>query len=682
MNYFIRNINLLKMKSMGFGKMVSLGIFFSFFLATTFGQSRKSLPVAVPVSDGMWIYLGNELPKNFTYIIERKKTGKGNYENVGEVKSPVSVAEMNSRQQQYQNHFSKLELFGADEVSRLWQYLSAHKTIDSSYSRNVPMTHLLAGTAFFDSKVDKNTDYMYRVSIRAADGKIRSSGESNATAQFRKPVFPEIKFSSSQSAKDKVTIIWAVKTQMNMAHFNIYRSVFGKDNFERVSLNSGSASAGVYAENDSLKLIVTDSIGKRPAWYEYKIAPVDPYGIEGPLQGLTNAGNIADYYAPPITNFRSVNTHQNHEIKLMWRLENKKYLNGITVMRSRNYDSGYMRIASLPVTDTVYTDIVPESGENFYYYLKLESADNTPLTSSRIFGFYTDDQSLPEPPNEIDAVTAPNGITVYWKSEEPYANGFYVYRRKNTNEPFVQASPFIPVGKEVYSFSDTSKLLQGGEVYQYVVRTRNENNLLSRNSDTVSATSGVKVVLTPPVNVRYRNNNGIITLIWDNMASWDNDLMGYNVYRKAGSAAWQKVNKDSLDAARNFFVDSTVQPGISYSYAISSFDMYGNRSERSVIAIPVITEDMLPPPPGIRVAQSDGSVYISWGQMEGAVSSIKIYRSEPGKQPVLAGTVDDGSDSFVDKNVSKGKLYFYQLSSLNKDKKEGEWSDKVGIRIQ
>ncbi|HRP44883.1 MAG TPA: hypothetical protein PLU27_08960 [Ginsengibacter sp.] len=670
------------MKSMGFGKMVFLGIFFSFFLATAFGQSRKSLPVAVPVPDGVWIYLGNELPKSFTYIIERKKTAKGNYENVGEVKSPVSIAEMNSRQQQYQNHFSKLEPFGADEASRLWQYLSTHKTIDSSYSRNVPMTHLLAGTAFFDSKAEKGTDYQYRISIRPADGKSQSPAESNATAQFRKPEFPVINFSSSQSTKDKVTIVWAVKTQMNMAHFNIYRSVFGKDNFERVSLNSGSASAGVYAENDSLKFILTDSIGNNPAWYEYKIAPVDPYGIEGSLQGLTNAGNIADYYAPPITNFRSVNTHQNHEIKLMWRLENKKYLNGITVMRSRNYDSGYMRIASLPVTDTVYTDIVPESGENFYYYLKLESADNTPLTSARIFGFYTDDQSLPEPPNEIDAVTAPNGITVYWKSEEPYANGFYVYRRKNTNEPFVQASPLIPVGKEVYSFSDTSKLLQGGEVYQYVVRSRNENNLLSRNSDTVSSTSGVKVVLTPPVNVRYRNNDGIITLIWDNMSSWDNDLMGYNVYRKAGNAAWQKVNKDSLDAARNFFVDSTVQPGISYSYAISSFDMYGNRSERSVIAIPVIAEDLLPPPPGIRVAQSDGSVYISWGQMEGAVSSIKIYRSEPGKQPVLVGTVDDGGDSFVDKNVSKGKLYFYQLSSLNKDKKEGEWSDKVGIRVQ
>lgn len=670
------------MKSLNFGKAISIGIFFSFFWTATFGQSRKSLPVAVPVSDGVWIYLGNALPKDFTYVVERKKAGRGNYENVGEVKSPSSVAELNGRQQQYQIHFTKLEPFGADEAGRLWQYLSAHKTIDSFYSQNVPMTHLLAGTAFFDSKAEKSTDYQYRISIRTADGKSQSPAESNAIAQFRKLEFPVIKFSTSQSAKDHVTIIWAVKEPKSMAHFNIYRSVFGKDNFERVSLNSGSASAGVYAENDSLKLIVTDSIGKRPAWYEYKIAPVDPYGIEGPLQGLTNAGNIADYYAPPITNFRSVNTHQNHEIKLMWRLENKKYLNGITVMRSRNYDSGYMRIASLPVTDTVYTDIVPESGENFYYYLKLESADNTPLTSARIFGFYTDDQSLPEPPNEIDVVTAPNGIIVYWKSEEPYANGFYVYRRKNTNEPFVQASPFIPVGKEVYSFSDTSKLLQGGEVYQYVVRSRNENNLLSRNSDTVSATSGVKVVLTPPVNVRYRYNNGIITLIWDNMSSWDNDLMGYNVYRKSGNGTWQKVNKDSLDAARNFFVDSTVQPGTSYSYAISSFDMYGNRSERSVISISEITEELLPPPPGIRVAQSDGSVYISWGQMEGAVSSIKIYRSEPGKQPVLAGTVDDGSDSYIDKNVSKGKLYFYQLSSLNKDKKEGEWSDKVGIRIQ
>ena len=677
-----KNINTLKMKFIKFGKLISMGIFFSCLLTDVSGQRSNALPVAVPVPDGVWVYLGNDLPKNFIYVIERKKEDRGNYDKAGEVSFPVSATELNTRQQQYLNHCSKLEPLNIDELNRLWQYLNQHRTIDSFYSQNIPITHLLAGTAFFDSKAEKNTNYRYRVSIRSTDGKGISQKESNTTSQFRKPVFPVLTFSSSQSVKDRVTIIWATREQKSMSHFTIYRSVFGKENFERLPLNGGAVKAGVFMDKDSLKFMITDSIGSKPVWYEYKIAPVDPYGIEGSQQAPANGGNIAEYYAPPITNFRSVNTHKNHEVKLTWKLQHKRYLNGITVMRSRRYDSGYVRIASLPIEDTVYTDIIPESGENFYYYLQLESADKTPLTTAKIFAIYTDEHSLPEPPNEIDAVTIPGGVKVYWKSEEPYANGFFVFRRKNTTDSFVQVSSLIPTGQEIYAFTDTSKLLQGGDVYEYVVRTRNEDNRLSRNSDTVTALPGTKVTLTPPVNLRYRNNDGIITLLWDNMNSWNNDLLGYNVYRKANNTGWAKINKDSLDAARNFFIDSTTQPGTNYSYAVSGFDMYGNQSERSVITIPSISENLLPAPSGISVAQTDNSVYISWGQISEEISSIKIYRSEPGKKAMLIGTVEDGSDFYIDKNVAKGKLYLYQLSAVNKNKKEGVLSEKIAIRLE
>lgn len=666
---------------MNTGKLILFGCLLLFTIACSPVQSQTTLPVAVPVPDGVWVFLGNELPKNFNYVIERKLADRGNYEKAGEVKAPASIVELNSRQQLYQNHFSKLDPLSMSDINRLWQYINQQNAIEKFYSENIPMTHLLAGTAFFDSKANANSNYKYRISKQTTNGQISDQKESNATAQFRKPEFPEIKFSTSQSVKDKVSIIWSVKDQKSMTHFNIYRSVFGKDDFVRMPLSGGSLSAGVYSEKDSLKFIVIDSIGIKPAWYEYQIAPVDAFGIEGPMQGLTNGGNIVDYYAPPITEFRSVNTHKNHEIKLMWKLEHKRYLNGITVMRSRSYDTGYTRIASLPISDSVYTDIVPESGENFYYYLQLESPDNTPLTTAKIFAIYTDDHSLPEPPNEIDAATVPNGINVYWKCEDPFANGFFVYRRKNTTDPFVQISSLIPSGQEVYSYNDTSRLLQGGEVYEYVVKTRNQNNQLSRNSDTISASPGIKVTLTAPMNLRYRNHDGVITLIWDNMISWDNDLLGYNVYRSENKSGWVKVNKDSLDPARNFFVDSSTQSMKTYSYAVSSFDMYGNQSSRSTIELPTITEELLPPPPGIQVSQTEGSVYITWGQMEGDVSSVNIYRSEPGKRSVLIGSTENGSDSYIDKTAVKGKLYFYQLSSVNKNKKEGIMSEKSGIRL-
>lgn len=655
-------------------------IFFS--ISVSFAQSRETVPVAVPVEGGVWIYLGNRVPKNVRYQIERRKENTRAFEKIGEATAPASQAEMLSRQSVYQKVFNKIDPLSSDDISRLWKYLGSNNVMDTFYSRNLPMMHLLAGTAFFDDKADKNTNYIYRITLPATGGIGQYQKESNATASFKKPVFPQINFSAKRSGGDRLELTWALKDKKDMAHFNVYRSVFGKDEFKRLTQSEDKLQTGVYADKDSLKLMAVDSIGQQPVWYEYQVAPVSAYGAEGPMQGMTSGGNIADNYAPPITNFRTVNTQRNHEIKLMWRLNNKKYLNGITIMRSSNYDSGYRRIATVPVTDSSYTDILPQSGENYYYYLQLLSAGNIPFKTAKVFALYTNADTKPEPPNEIDATTVSNGITIYWKSEATYTNGFFVYRRKNNDEPFVQVSPVIPAGKPLYSFTDSSRQLQGGELYEYVVRTRNEDNQLSANSDTVSALAGKHKTLTSPMNARYRTNDGHITIIWDDMTRWDDNLAGYKILRRENNGAWINMNNDSLTVARNFYTDSLVNPGSSYSYAVMSYDFAGNQSEPSIINIPALTANLIPAPAGISVEQTGMSAYISWGQLAGDISAIKIYRSEPGQKAVLMGTVEDGSDFFTDKNLSKGKLYFYQLSVLNTQKKEGPLSEKVALRVR
>jgi len=94
-----------------------------------------------------------------------------------------------------------------------------------------------------------------------------------------------------------------------------------------------------------------------------------------------------------------------------------------------------------------------------------------------------------------------------------------------------------------------------------------------------------------------------------------------------------------------------------------------------------ISENLPATPSGIQLSITDNAVYITWGQIAGEVSAINIYRFTAGQQPKLIATVDD-ADSYTDKNVSKGTLYFYQLSSVNKDRKEGTLSDKVAVRMR
>lgn len=656
--------------------LLSIIIFCTIINITVAQEQAGSIPVAVPAAQGVWVYLGNSIPRNMHYQIERSKGDSKRFEKLGETTAPTSEQEMKDRQLSFSKYFEKLDPINDKTINRLWQSTQKYPKADSLFSNNLPMMHLMAGTAYFDATAEKNENYVYRINLIASDGKSISTKESNATAQFKKASLPKINFESCKYAEGKLVLTWSVKDPLRMSHFNVYRTIFGKEEYAKISIERG-----VYSENNNLMLLAIDTIGNKPAWYEYKIAAVDAYGNEGELQAIASGGNVEDYYAPPITNLKAINTNSNHEVKLSWRLEKKKYLNGINVMRSTLFDSGYQRIATLPVSDTSFTDIVPLSGENYYYYLQILSANDKPVSSAKVFAAYSGDKSVPQPPKEIDATSQPKGIKVYWKSDEPFAKGFYVYRRDNTTVPFVLISPLIASRQPIYSFSDTSQQLQAGGVYQYIVRTISDNNQLSKPSDTVSANPGIKKAMTPPTNLRFRENNGMLTLLWDDMRNWESNLMGYKVYRKTSNGAFVKMDNDSLKSERNFFEDSELSSGTSYVYGVKTFDNSGSESEMATISFTAVGELLAGPPSGISVSQTGDNVFITWGQISGDIVAIKIYKSEKGIQPKLIATITD-VDSYTDKNVFKGKLYFYQLSTVGKSNKEGAQSEKISIRVK
>lgn len=58
-------------------KRVFILIFFlTSSIVTTLAQNNQQVgevPVAKPVAKGIWVYLGKNIPKNFHYVVERKK---------------------------------------------------------------------------------------------------------------------------------------------------------------------------------------------------------------------------------------------------------------------------------------------------------------------------------------------------------------------------------------------------------------------------------------------------------------------------------------------------------------------------------------------------------------------------------------------------------------------------------
>jgi fibronectin type 3 domain-containing protein len=70
----------------------------------------------------------------------------------------------------------------------------------------------------------------------------------------------------------------------------------------------------------------------------------------------------------------------------------------------------------------------------------------------------------------------------------------------------------------------------------------------------------------------------------------DTDLAGYQVYRRESGAAWQRISPTPLLVSPAFH-DANVQPGHTYSYAVSAVDQSGHESARSAE-----TEETVPNP--------------------------------------------------------------------------------------
>jgi fibronectin type 3 domain-containing protein len=667
-----------KMKALYY-KIILFALFTGYIAIPAASQQRKlNDPVAVGTTKGIWIYLGNYVPKDGYYLIERKRAENGSYESLGRVQQPVTKQEMEKRQQN-NNYFDKLDPLNGAELEKIWRYIQLHGSNDSLVSSNLPVMHLLIGTAYFDDKAITGQSYIYKVSYFRDNNSPAQVRETKSVTWPASPSLPVADFVDKKYGTGQLSLQWYIKEKKELAYFNVYRSVYGKNEFRKISLHKGFA-----VRRDSLLLIAVDSIGTSPSLYEYKVEPLDIYGNSGQLSGICEGGSIEDHYVPPVTGLSAVSQSSNHMIKLRWKLENRKYINGITVMRSASYDTGYSRIANLLPSDTTYSDYVPIAGENYYYYLVVNSAENNQNRSAKVAALYKGRDQKPVEPSQIAVETIKDGVKLFWAYDEPFAKGFYVYRQSTSKEPFRQVSPFIPAGMDIYFYADTSNALRGNNVYSYYVRAVTDNELFSDPSDTVFGRPGRSIIITAPMHIQPVVDENRVSLVWDNMTAIQPGLLGYKVYRKSQGKNYLPLYDDSSKfISTNFITDSICVPGIKYEYAVSTMDLFGNESALSLPVAVTIPSGLPAAPTGLKAEVDEGGILVRWGQMGTTdIEHVTIYRTERGKSRLKIATFTKDQNGFLDKEISKGKLYFYELTVSNSRQQESGFSEKTAIRFK
>ncbi|MFN3394214.1 MAG: fibronectin type III domain-containing protein, partial [Candidatus Thermochlorobacter sp.] len=182
-------------------------------------------------------------------------------------------------------------------------------------------------------------------------------------------------------------------------------------------------------------------------------------------------------------------------------------------------------------------------------------------------------------------------------------------------------------------------------------------------------------------NVEFQKT---VSLFWLDMTAYDEAISGYRIYRRQVSRKAKSDFKPLLDsllpAEQNYLTDTTLLEFGVYEYAVQAF---GRFESKSTMSAPVQVEYKklpLAPPADVRAAATTEGVKITWGEtVQERLSGYRLYRYERGKTPTVLATLQPDQQEFLDKSAKKGALYFYFITSLEKEG-ESAPSEEVGVR--
>jgi fibronectin type 3 domain-containing protein len=339
------------------------------------------------------------------------------------------------------------------------------------------------------------------------------------------------------------------------------------------------------------------------------------------------------------------------------------------------------------------------------YYYKLEpwnlGGKGGELTTIGIIPFVP-----PDPPGWLTAVSGVSQITLIWEPavETSYpVVGYQVYRATYA-------------GGEVHWFDvaggSTSVYTDGGTVdgtpYFYVVRTVDERANVSMFGNEAASVSAIPPC--PPAALSALSYAGplSVALAWTAVdgskcpAPSTFPVSGYRVYRSTSPGGGYLPIAPVTGAGIVAYTDTTVTGGITYYYAVRSFDRalppnesldfsYFNPyppaySPQTYVTprVPAAAPTSLTVP--ANASEHDGKLKLSWvASVQGSLPVIgyNLYRSTVIGGPETSQFITGGgTETCLDNGLVNKKYYYYRLVPVEEKWFEGPWADVSGTPYQ
>jgi outer membrane protein assembly factor BamB len=337
-------------------------------------------------------------------------------------------------------------------------------------------------------------------------------------------------------------------------------------------------------------------------------------------------------------------------------------------------------LAVIDSSDTEsFVDSTISPGQTYYYAISMYSADGRKSPVSEAFQISSEDNAPVTSSSFGSELTGFKSVRLTWlQNSEADLGGYKIYRGVTGSG---STSLLTEIGI-VTTYTDTDNLSNFTN-YTYELAAVDTNGNESPRIST-SVKTGDEVAPAAPIGVTAEGIPDQVNLNWEPNA--EADFWKYRIYR--GTSAQNLSLIDSVAKGTTSYSDVEVTNAVRYYYAITAVDSASgqdfdpaNESGYSTIV------DARPPDlvgPGqseiTTINSSNSTVQLSWEALtDGDLDKYRIYRGVSGNSLTRLDSVNAGTTSYTDNNVSNGVDYRYAVAGVDTLNNEGELSEvKIG----
>ena len=650
--------------------------------------ANAQTPYAQAYPNGIYIFCGKDTPRNFYYLIE-KQDASGSWVKAAELRAPQNAATIKANLLRLPDFFLATMPLPTELAELLWERQSLSNTTDSlSIHTADPKIMAALGYGWFDDGITASGDYRYRISKVYRTDAI-ALGEISQR-------FPENNYAGTLRTINfvpegtHITLYYELGDSQLTNGVVLYRSRLMENNYQAMSV----VSAFTMLDERIVAVVHDESVAKGMA-YSYVAIPRDALGNMGTPSDTVNVYNLKNFNDIGIVkSFKAIADKEKKGVMLSWEMSSDLYIHGYEIFRSKEYETGYESIVTLPAGTLSYLDSYGiDFAEAYFYYMVVNNGygNNVPTAPTPVALEGTRNNFLP--PQDLTAELHDNVVHLTFSSVKADTWGYQIFRGEGYMGELTQIASISVshkrTGEEnadnpVMVFTDTLSLSHMPQTISYAVSDVNSSYNYSPLSERVSIQySGG--MMPAPSNVDALLRGDRILVVWNDMAQIHPYISGYQLWRSVvqGETESEAQLVATLSYEQNNYMDTLVTPSKHYRYSVESIGINGESSGRSLHA-GITVPQQLPLPPGqVSTLAADNRIMLRWDNpMDPSIQAIRVYRATSNTEATLLKELTADQTTFEDRTAKKGEQYYYYVVTVNNRGEESKADEPVSGRIR